>query len=112
MPATSNAILSACGATVLVSRRQFKFHRRAHIALARMTAPLAAIIGPRSSSRSAYLYFDPWIVLICGYGGRRYNFDQWSLCGLEFGYGRHKLRRANVLCFGKLQQSLRFLVVD
>ena len=28
MPATSNAILSACGATVLVSRRPFKFHRR------------------------------------------------------------------------------------
>jgi len=31
MPATSNAILSACGATVLVSRRPFKFHRRGYM---------------------------------------------------------------------------------
>ena len=37
MPATSNAILSACGDTVLVSRRPFKFHGHAQEGLARHT---------------------------------------------------------------------------
>ena len=46
----------------------------------------------------AYLYFNPWWKV--------------SLCGLEVKYSRHKSSKGNVLCFGKSQQSLGFLVVD